>query len=38
MPLGVTPIFSFRRKTSAERQTHAGVPRHVLFGKFSTGK
>jgi hypothetical protein len=38
MPLGVTPIFSFRRKTSAERQTHAGVPRQVLFGKFSTGK
>ena len=38
MPLGVTPIFSFRRRTSAERLTHAGVPRHVLFGKFSTGK
>ena len=32
---GVTPVFSFRRKTYAARETHAGTPRHVLFGKFS---
>jgi hypothetical protein len=35
---GVTPLFSFRRKASAARPTHAGTPRHVLFGKFSPGK
>jgi hypothetical protein len=38
MPAGATPVFSFRRKTCAERLTHAGVPRHVVFGTFSPGK
>jgi hypothetical protein len=38
MSVGSTPVFLSRRKTSAERLTHAGVPRHVVFGKFSPAK
>jgi hypothetical protein len=34
MPLGTTPVFAFRRKAAAGRLSHAGVPRHVLHGKF----
>ena len=38
MPVGLTPVFLFRRKSAADRLTHAGVPRHVVFGKLSSGK
>ena len=38
MPLGATPVFACRRKISAGRLAHAGVPRHVVFGKFPPSK